>query len=193
MRNKLIHTVFSLLVTVLSNAQNIGIGTTPAYKLTVQTPAARWGYVHTDGTVTLGSYISTGVGEFGTKSNHPFYLFANNMDSPPAIAIDSFGINVGIGNILPKYNLDIYSASNAQLLLTDGASGQTALFSRYNNRLEIQPSDAFQVSIAGVNNPNFFINSNGVGIGTKNPLARLQVTDSSVLFLHPRFHKLPIP
>ena len=129
------------LICLNLDAQNVGIGTVnPPYKVTVRTIGNSWGLVHTDSTVTMGSFIySDGRAEFGTRSNHPFYLFANNLDAPPAITIESNGTNVGIGNIAPLYNLDKHSAGNAQFNMSEGIGRQTALFSRFTNRLEIQP------------------------------------------------------
>jgi len=161
-----------------TNAQNLGIGTTtPAYKLTVQSPTNDWGFANTDGNVVLGSYIySTGIAEFGTRSRHSFCLFANNFDNPPAIAIDSFGLNVGIGNRSPIYSLDVHSTGNAQFNLMEGIGGQTALFSRYTNRLEIQPSDAFEISIGGIDKRNLCIAHNGnIGIANATPNNQLEI------------------
>ncbi len=164
----------------IANAQNVGIGTTtPLYPLHLQTPGnvSSWGVMHTNGNVYLGSFIyQTGIAEFGTRSNHPFYLFANNNDNPPAIAIDNSGINVGIGNTSPLYNLDLHGAGNAQFNLREGIGGQTALFSRYTNRLEIQPSDAFEISVGGIDRRNLCVANNGyVGIETSTPANLLQV------------------
>jgi hypothetical protein len=159
-------------------SQNVGIGTTtPGYKLTVKTPSNNWGFVHTDSIVTLGSYIySGGMGGFGTRSNHPLYLFSSNTDSPPAITLAANGINVGIGTTAPAYNVDVHSAGNAQFNLREGIGSQTALFSRYTNRLEIQPSDAFEISVGGIDQRNLCISSNGfTGIGTSTPSTKFQV------------------
>ncbi len=66
-----------------NNGANVGIGTTnPQYPLTVQTQVGQFGLSHTDGDVTLASYIGTfqgGLGGWlGTRSNHPLYFFTNN-------------------------------------------------------------------------------------------------------------------
>ena len=71
---------------------NVGIGTTaPGFRLTVKTPTSSYGMVHTDGTVTVGSYVggSTGGGWFGTRSNHPLSFFVN--DGGPAMTIETSG------------------------------------------------------------------------------------------------------
>lgn len=64
-----------------NNAGNIGIGiNSPLYKLHLQSAPNEFGFVHTDGNVTLGTYIggSAGGGWIGTVSNHPFNIFTNN-------------------------------------------------------------------------------------------------------------------
>jgi hypothetical protein len=177
--------LISLIVmrALYSQAQNVGIGTiNPPYKLTVQTPKTsnNWGFVQTDSNIVLGSFIYSltrgGIAEFGTQTNSPFYLFANNLDLPPAIAIEKNGVNVGIGNETPVYSLDVHSLGNAQFNLQEGIGGHTALFSRYTNRLEIQPSDAFEVSVGGIDQRNLCIANNGyVGIGNSIPNNKFEI------------------
>ena len=63
-----------------NNNANVGIGTsTPIYPITVQTQSGQFGLAHTDGNVTLASYIGTFQGALGgwlgTLSNHPFVFF----------------------------------------------------------------------------------------------------------------------
>ena len=60
---------------------NVGIGTpAPAFRLTIKTATSNYGMVHTDGTVTVGTFVggSTGGGWFGTRSNHSLSFFVNN-------------------------------------------------------------------------------------------------------------------
>jgi len=165
--------VFSLQI---AQSQNVGIGTNnPPYRLTVQTKTGNWGFMHTDSSTYVGSYIGGGAAEFGTRSPNPLYLIANNVDGPPAITIDKGGINVGLGTAYPAYNLDVHSTGNAQFNLVEGVGFKNALFSRYTNRLEIQSSDAFQVSIGGIDQRNLCIANNGyTGIGTSTPATKLQ-------------------
>jgi hypothetical protein len=71
----------------------VGIGTTaPAEKLTVKTATDSYGFIQTDGTITVGSYVggSTGGGWYGTKSNHSLSFFIN--DGPPSMTIDTGGM-----------------------------------------------------------------------------------------------------
>lgn len=71
---------------------NVGVGTaTPQSKFEVQTATTSYGLTHTDGTVTVGSFVGggTGGGYFGTKSNHSFSLFANN--NPASLTVNTDG------------------------------------------------------------------------------------------------------
>ena len=72
---------------------NVGIGTTtPNFRLTIKTPTSNYGWVHTDGTITVGSYVG-GVGNggyIGTRSNHSLHFFVN--DGPASLTIETSGI-----------------------------------------------------------------------------------------------------
>lgn len=105
-----------------SSGTKVGIGTSsPGERLTVQTATTNYGFVHTDGTVTVGSFVggSTGGGFFGTKSNHPFSLFVNN--GAPSLTINANGtisipnLAVGGGNAIclqSSFNLLGYCSSS---------------------------------------------------------------------------------
>ncbi|HNP24189.1 MAG TPA: hypothetical protein PKM63_04085 [Panacibacter sp.] len=89
----------------------VGIGTaTPATKLQVFTGDASYGLTHTNGVVTVGSYVGNNGGWLGTKSNHPLYFFTNN--STALMTITTAG-SVGIGTISPatKFQLQTADAS----------------------------------------------------------------------------------
>jgi Chaperone of endosialidase len=71
---------------------NVGIGTTaPNFRLTVKTATSSYGMVHTDGTVTVGTFVggSTGGGWIGTRSNHSLSFFIN--DGGPAMTLETSG------------------------------------------------------------------------------------------------------
>jgi hypothetical protein len=82
-----------------ANTGNVGIGTvTPLIKLSVQTGTGNYGITHTDGTITVGTYIGNGKGWLGTKSNHPLTFFANNSNELMTLLPSG---NLGIGTTTP--------------------------------------------------------------------------------------------
>ena len=80
---------------------NVGINTdTPAEQLTVKTPTSNYGVTHTNGTVTVGTFIDTYGGWFGTKTNHPlFFRTNNNVSAQVALLVNG---NFGIGTSSPS-------------------------------------------------------------------------------------------
>ena len=86
---------------------NVGIGTTaPGFRLTVKTPTSSYGIVHTDGTVTVGTYVggSTGGGWIGTKSNHTLSFFTN--DGSAAMTLETSGF-LRLNNVDAGGNLNL--------------------------------------------------------------------------------------
>ncbi|MBA4851216.1 hypothetical protein [Emticicia sp. BO119] len=68
------------VMTILDNG-NVGIGfnTTPAFKLQVSTTGNSAGMVHINNVgIQVGTYAGSGMGWYGTLSNHPLGLFVNN-------------------------------------------------------------------------------------------------------------------
>lgn len=60
----------------IQNNGNVGIGVSaPEEKLEVRTSSSAYGLLHSDGTVKVGTYVSSSGGEIGTKSSHAFRFF----------------------------------------------------------------------------------------------------------------------
>ena len=113
----------SSLFTISKSSGNVGIGTTtPSQKFVVQTSSDVNGFAHTDGTVTVGSWVGSGVGQLGTISNHPLEFFTNNDDAQITLLTNG---NVGIGTTTPPYKLSIYDPTGAGLMIAggDGSTG----------------------------------------------------------------------
>src|SRR3954463_12655299 len=70
-----------LLFVMNLKAQNVGIGTTtPATKLTIQTPNNTDGFSHvSDGGIVLTERVGGVSASIGTNSNHTFRLVANGV------------------------------------------------------------------------------------------------------------------
>ena len=97
---------------------NVGIGTTsPATKLTVQTGSDNRGISHTDGTISLSTFLGAGRGFLGTFSDHPLSLFTSNTTR---MTIDTAG-NVSIGNFTPQHRLVIFGGPSWTSNLWSGA------------------------------------------------------------------------
>jgi hypothetical protein len=164
---------------------NVGIGTTsPPFKLSVFTSGH--GITQTDGSVTVGSFISSAGGWLGTRSNHPLHFFSNNSAPYMTVATNGF---VGIGTHTPAAGLDLKGAGqSAQQRITDNLSG---------NSLVLQGGSGENLKVTGFNfgsgfavplylsvdGANTILHSGGgnvgIGIGNTNPQARLHVTANS--------------
>ncbi len=154
-------------------SQNVGIGTTtPANKLTVQTLTNDFGLTHTDGTVTVGSWIgnfqgATG-GWIGTKSNHPLNFFTNNGSAQMTVLSNG---NVGIGIVNPANKLQIGSVGATGFATNDFALGNgTQAFAIYQTPSSTSMGSTTDISIMPKNNGNGYL-----GINVATPANKLQI------------------
>jgi hypothetical protein len=160
---------------------NVGIGTaSPQTKLSVLTNGH--GITQTDGTITVGTYVSSLGGWLGTRSNHPLHFFANNSAPYMTVATNGF---VGIGTWSPNAGLELKgSGPMTQQRITDNFSG---------NSLVLQGGTDANMKVTGYNYPggfpvplyisvdgaNTILNSGGgnvgIGLGNTFPQALLHV------------------
>ena len=84
---------------------NVGIGTSsPEHKLQVNTGEG-YGISHTNGSVNVATVVTNVDGGYiGTKSNHPFRLYANNVNNQFILTPSG---NVGIGEVNPLQKLHV--------------------------------------------------------------------------------------
>jgi hypothetical protein len=152
---------------------NVGIGTTaPTDPLTIKTATNTFGFVQTDGTITVGSYVGgSGVGGwYGTRSPHPLHFFVNNGSPSMTVAYPS-GF-VGIGTTAPAAKLSVngtgwFQGDNTPLSGSGVAVGFTTGNQGYVFALDYGANAA----------RNLILNGPGgnVGIGTNSPDDALSV------------------
>ena len=143
----------------------VGIGTaTPSDQLTILTPGGGYGFIHTDGSVSLGSYVAVTGGYLGTRSNDPLNFFVNDGLAAMTLSVAN---NVGIGTTTPATRLDVagdvtatrlvlrgdpYAPNNAAVLCGDGAVTTFVPYNTVSNRpLNLLVRDAIvrQITITG--------------------------------------------
>ena len=84
-------------------SKNLGIGLSnstvhPVERLTVETINNKYGLLHTDGTMSIGTYLSPLRASVGTKSNHDLGFFTSNVASQMILKTNG---RVGIGTVAP--------------------------------------------------------------------------------------------
>ena len=173
-----------------NNTGNVGIGTaTPLVKLSVQTGTGNYGIIHTDGTVTVGTYIGNNEGWMGTKSNHPLTFFTNNSNEQMTLLPSG---NVGIGTAAPSAKLHIAGNvkidGNNTLEFGAGIAGKEVSAGKigYQSFGTFDALDIVGAGTTGANRKIRFWNEGGaefrgsVGIGLSNPRAKLTVLSSTL-------------
>ncbi len=115
-------------VLLTTNTGNVGIGSTatPTSQLMITTPSNSYGVTHTDGTVSVGSFISGAAGWLGTRTNHPLYMFTNN--SGVQATLNTNGL-FGIGNNNPQ---------NAGLVVNKNVGATYGIFGGNTSGISLQ-------------------------------------------------------
>lgn len=86
-------------------AGNVGIGTDdPEDKFTTYTPSDKYGILHSNGIIKVGSYIGGNAGWLGTKSNHPLIIHTNNGANQHYFRENG---RVGLGIEFPEQKLHV--------------------------------------------------------------------------------------
>lgn len=105
---------------------NVGVGTiSPTTKLTVN--ALGYGLGHIGGPVSLSSFADASGGWFGTRSNHPFFLYTN--DGAARLTVTPSG-SVGIGTTSPAAQLHVSGSGQAGIVgfTTAGGVSQPGMY-----------------------------------------------------------------
>jgi len=169
----------SAQLTLLTNGK-VGIGTSsPRFSLEVCASGKNWGFVHTngsaDGCIELGSYLFDSAAAFGTRSNHPLYLFTNNSDDAQ-LAITTDG-KIGIGTTSPTRPVQLmvqnhgvgfsHQCESVELVTyINSAGGWLGTMTKHPLYLMTNDND-YQVTL---------LTNNNVGINTKTPAESLHVS-----------------
>ncbi len=131
-------------LTIKLDTGDVGIGTNnPQSRLSVQTINFSYGLTHTNGTVTVGTYVDPTAGWFGTRSNHPLNFFTNGRLAQMTLMPTG---NFGIGTVNPQQLLHVSSASgNAAALVQTptNAFAQLQLKSGATNICTVGTQDNF--------------------------------------------------
>lgn len=191
----------------MDNSGNVGIGPIgintdlTGAKLNLFTGTSSYGFTHTDGVITVGSFLgglggpnpTPAGGWFGTRSNHPLYFFNNN--GAPRMTINTSG-NVGIGTSAPTARLQVGSAGDTANSYTtrfqsspNVAGGGGILFDQnsiYGWKVHTEntgfPEGTLNFNYINIStgasqtsNPLVLTGNGNVGIGTTTPNAKLQI------------------
>ena len=147
-------------ITSRQNGSAVGIGiNNPSYPLELRAPNG-YGFIHSNAfSQSLGTYLGSVGGMFGTLSNNDLWFFVNSGGSNPAqnankMVIKSPSGNVGIGTTSPYAKFSVWgSGTGSNILANFVNNASTTLLAVFEN--------------------------GNVGIGTTTPATLLEVGGSS--------------
>ncbi len=169
--------LLTILSSLYTNSQNVGIGTTtPLTKLEVLTGDG-WGIIHTNGSVRVGTYAGSGGGWIATQTTHPLYFATSllNANSSAQMTLLTNG-NLGIGTLVPFSKLDVLTADASYGITHTNGTVRLGTYIGSNGGWIGTQS----------NHPLYFFTNNGnaamslsttgnFGIGTTTPVNTLQI------------------
>ena len=185
-------------MTILANTGNVGIGhTAPASKLHIKDNNTETGNstgltIEQDGTGdAIAHFLLTGtrrwvLGVDNSDSDKFKLASTSDLDSDAAITVTTGG-DVGIGTAAPDVKLDV-SGGELNVAGGDGYRIESKPFATFGSDLLTLgdwDGEGYSTRIMGNDSAEVMRITDKVGIGTTNPISKLQVSDGS---LHTRFN-----
>ena len=105
----------------MDNAGNIGVGSLALNsdlsqaRINVFGLSLGYGLLHTLGSVSVGTYVDSSGGWYGTRSNHPLHFFTNNGLQQMTLATNG---NFGIGTMTPAAKLHVAGGASPGITVT---------------------------------------------------------------------------
>ncbi|WP_437665139.1 hypothetical protein [Sorangium sp. So ce1182] len=163
--------------------QRVGAGTgAPSHKLTVHTSTREHGFGHTDGTVTLQSWVDAAGGSLGTESSHPLRFFTGGEG--PQVTLTTEG-KLGIGTESPSEKLTVKSTASLNDVAYGIAHTNVTLLGKTTTLSTRLSGDHAEFGTRTPHDLGFFTDGSdaqmtltkegNLGIGTKDPSDKLTI------------------